>query len=135
MGALPNVTFEDLKATQAATKAMPTWKDIKSAFGEKAVTEKKINLDVATREGKANRGKLLDMMMKPWEKEADRGILSGSRIEKTTLAKGDGRGITVPVELADGMARRDGLHHIPKWGNRRRRLMTITRDGRLLAHE
>lgn len=132
--ALPNITSEELSASRDAAKAMPTWKGIEQAFGEQAVKDKKINLDVETREGRANRGKLLDMMMPAWAKEATRGQLFGSKMERTYMRDSEGRTKVAPIEMADRIARENGLHAITNWGRRRKRLMTITANGELLRH-
>ena len=108
--ALPNITSEELDASRSAAKAMPTWKDIGSAFGDQAVQDKKINLDPETREGRANRGKLLDMMLPAWAKEADRGMLFQSKMEKEYLYVNQGRKKVMPVEMAANHARANGLH-------------------------
>ena len=109
VNAMPNITGAELEASRAATKAMPSWGEIKSAFGEKAVTDKKINLDMNTREGRANRGKLLDMMVPAWRKEAHRGQEFSKNTEVTYLRDKQGRRKVAPVEMADRMARAQNL--------------------------
>ncbi len=108
--ALPNVSMEELQASQKAAKAMPTWGEIKSAFGEEAVQTKKINLDSATREGRENRGKLLDMMLPAWAAEAHRGQVFGDKIEKEAVKDDRGRTYTFPKEVVDNVARQHGFH-------------------------
>ncbi len=107
--ALPNVTADELAASRKASAAMPSWGDIKSAFGEDAVTTKKINLDPATPEGAKNRGKLLDMMMPAWQAEADRGMKFSERMEKKILYDKQGRKRVAPAEMADRIAYENNL--------------------------
>ena len=103
--ALPNVTSDELAASRKASAAMPSWGEIKTAFGEDAVATRKINLDPKTPDGLKNRGKLLDMMMPAWQAEADRGMKFSERMEKKILYDKQGRRRVAPAEMADRIAR------------------------------
>ena len=133
--ALPNITSEELDASRKASKAMPTWDEIGDAFGDEAVRNKKINLDMATREGRANRGKLLDMVTPAWRAEADRGNLFQSKIEKEYLYDDEGRKKVAPVEMAERMAKAQGLHATNKlsFGPPRGGWPVFDKDGKVVG--
>ena len=105
--AMGTVTFDQVVQTQKASKAMPTWGDIRDAFGEKAVTSKKVNLDPATSEGRTNRGKMMDMMAPAWRQEAVRG--QSVTIPKTKLYNKRGEKVEAPVSTAENLIRENGF--------------------------
>ena len=133
--ALPNITVEELAASKKASKAMPTWKEIGDAFGPDAVRTKTVNLDPATPEGAKNRGKMLDLMTPAWRAEAERGTTFGEKIEKVAVTDPRGNTKYFPQELVDNISRQNGFKSVASWGTRRKRLMTITREGGLIVHE
>lgn len=133
--ALPNITTEELAASQTAAKAMPSWKEIKSAFGEKAVADKKINLDMATPEGRKNRGKLVDMMLPAWAKEADRGHAFNKSVTREKVMDKYGRVRELFSENVEMAKQSNEMHSVPSWGRRRKRLMTFHPQYGLVKHE
>lgn len=50
---------------------MPSDRDIEDAFGSTAAETGRVNLDLASRDGKRNRSRLLDMMQPVWRRQAE----------------------------------------------------------------
>jgi len=118
------LTEADLADAGKERKALPTWGDIKSAFGDEAARNKEINLDLATAEGRQNRKKLRDMMQ-PW---------LGTQIElqgknaarpRATLRTAEGKEVNVYAETEEAYAKKNGLHAKPYWGRPSRRYRVV----------
>ena len=127
---IPGITPEQLKESVAAAKKMPSWSEIKSAFGEQAVQNKRVNLDENTREGRENRRKMLDLMSPAWRAEAERGTRANARIVKEELRTSDGRSMFPAAAFAEQVANERGMKPVVHYGGTR---LVAGPDGMIFA--
>ncbi|HJW74954.1 MAG TPA: hypothetical protein VJ787_04700 [Thermoleophilia bacterium] len=86
--------------------------------------DKRINLDLETRDGRRNRGRLRDMM-KPWTRlEHESGMVMNASTPRTKVRAPDGRVREIPAAAESHVAQRPGYRPVEQ-----RKPTLIWRDG------
>ena len=103
-------TYDEIMAKGRKRKiAAAASKELYSAFGEKAIVQKKVNLDPDTREGRRNRKNMVDLMTPVWRAEAEDGRIAQSKVVRERLFDDAGRAVEVAAPLAESIAKKSGL--------------------------
>lgn len=102
------ITLDQVLAQKKAADSMPTWSDIRDAFGQGAVDSGKVNLDLNTPDGARNRQLLSEMMAPGLRAEADRG--EAFKMKMATLYDDANRPHEVPEASVEMVLQQGRLH-------------------------
>lgn len=100
----------DLSFSEASAPTTPvaTWSEVGAAFGQKAIETKTVNLDMATSEGRRNRGRMSEMLKDYMRKTAEQSVTRNGLIPKVAMRTTDGLRREIPERLA-GRAEHKGF--------------------------
>lgn len=102
------LTLDQLLAHKKVKDTMPSWGDVKDAFGQGAVDTGVVNLDPETVEGSRNRGLLSEMMQPNMRAESDAG--ESIQLKKVRLYDDANRPHDVPEITAQSIIEQGKLH-------------------------